>query len=370
MIITEEVKQLSEILEILCIELDISLSQYEDAKRKYEAVSAWLDYNDSELVKFEPEIYPQGSFSLGTTVKPLGQEEFDIDLVCELQNSTHIDQRSLKMMVGTRLSNHETYKTMLEEKNRCWRLNYAGSFHMDILPAIPNLYKCSSCILIPDRKLSEWKESNPKGYVDWFESKMLEIKKIKLKEMKEIEGLPEYIPDIKTPLQRSVQLLKRHRDITFRDDAERAPISIVITTLAAKAYWNEPSLYNALLNIIDRIPSQVDYIYECPAVINPTNESENFAEKWTNDPGQFDYFNQWLLKFRQNLNKILEKKGFDEIGEALSTIFGEDYVKKSIVKYSERLTDLRKKGQLRSTIRTGILGAMGNPIKKNTFYGA
>jgi len=362
MIITEEIKQLSEILEILCIELEISRSQYEDAKQKYGAVGAWLNAEYSELAESEPEIYPQGSFSLGTTVKPLGQEEFDIDLVCELQNSGYENQSSTKMKIRNRL--------MLEEINRCWRLNYAGNFHMDILPAIRHRSKCASCILVPDNRLREWKDSNPKGYVEWFENKMLEIKKVILKELKEVEDLPDYGPDIKTPLQRSVQLLKRHRDFIFRDDDENAPISIVITTLAAKAYRNEANLYNALLNIIDGMPSQVDYIGGFPAVINPTNSNENFAEKWTSDPEKFDYFNEWLMKLRQNLNKILEKRGIDEIGEALGPIFGEEYTKKTIVKYAEKLTELRRKSQLKSGIGTGILGSTGKTIKKSTFYGA
>lgn len=370
MIITEEIKQLSEILEILCIELEISRSQYEDAKQKYEDVGAWLNAEDSELAESDPEIYPQGSFSLGTTVKPLGQEEFDIDLVCELQNSGYENQSSTKMKIGNRLVSHETYKKMLEEKNRCWRLNYAGNFHMDILPAIPNRNKCASCILVPDKRFREWKDSNPKGYVEWFENKMLEIKKAILKELKEVEDLPDYGPDIKTPLQRSVQLLKRHRDFIFRDEEDNAPISIVITTLAAKAYRNEANLYNALLNIIDGMPSQVDYIAGFPAVINPTNSNENFAEKWTSDPEKFDYFNEWLMKLRQNINKILEKRGINEIGEALGSIFGEEYTKKTIGKYAEKLTELRRKSQLKSGIGTGILGSTGKTIKKSTFYGA
>ena len=51
------------------------------------------------------------------------------------------------------------------------------------------------------------------------------------------------VPDalIRTPLQRAIQILKRHRDMRFLEHKceEYKPISIIITTLAASAYQNE-----------------------------------------------------------------------------------------------------------------------------------
>ena len=50
----------------------------------------------------------------------------------------------------------------------------------------------------------------------------------------------------RTPLQRTIQILKRHRDVRFKDNCEFAPISMIITTLAAQAYQGEEDLYEAL----------------------------------------------------------------------------------------------------------------------------
>jgi hypothetical protein len=55
-----------------------------------------------------------------------------------------------------------------------------------------------------------------------------------------IEDVPEW--RVKTPLQRAVQLLKRHRDVYFAGDYENRPISIIITTLAAHAYKNQENV--------------------------------------------------------------------------------------------------------------------------------
>ena len=41
---------------------------------------------------------------------------------------------------------------------------------------------------------------------------------------------------VKTPLQRIVQVLKRHAEVMFEQKMEYKPSSIVITTLSTKAY--------------------------------------------------------------------------------------------------------------------------------------
>ena len=63
---------------------------------------------------------------------------------------------------------NETYAEMLEKLKRCLRLNYAGAFHMDILPACPNDQVGNGSIIVPDCKLECWMHSNPKGFAAWF----------------------------------------------------------------------------------------------------------------------------------------------------------------------------------------------------------
>ena len=47
-----------------------------------------MAFNDEELSNgADIEIYPQGSLSISTTVKPLSKQEYDLDLVCEINQS-------------------------------------------------------------------------------------------------------------------------------------------------------------------------------------------------------------------------------------------------------------------------------------------
>lgn len=56
----------------------------------------------------------------------------------------------------------------------------------------------------------------------------------------------------KTPMQRCIQLLKQHRNQMF-GDYDSKPISIIITTLAARAYNGELDVEVALINILNKM---------------------------------------------------------------------------------------------------------------------
>ena len=138
---TEQVKQFDSIFNALSESLDITETQYEAAVRSYRAVGDWLAKADSVLVSYNPIIRAQGSFMLGTMIRPLNeQDDLDIDLVCELTGKgASWTQYDLKHKVGNRLKDHETYKRMLDEEGRrCWTLKYAqeSNYHMDILPCL------------------------------------------------------------------------------------------------------------------------------------------------------------------------------------------------------------------------------------------
>ena len=141
MFITESFsRQLDDLLERICSKLQITPTQHEQADDRYRAIGDWLEAEGSPLARAKPVIYPQGSLRIGTTVRPLTRREYDLDLVCELE----LDWRRIPNpvilldVVEMRLKDHETYRTMLERKNRCIRVKYANQFHLDILPGCPD----------------------------------------------------------------------------------------------------------------------------------------------------------------------------------------------------------------------------------------
>ena len=314
-----------EVLKLILESIDISDTEYEMAEKRYHDLGRFLS-NNAECSGYEPHVFPQGSFRLGTVIRPIsGKEKFDLDLACKLASGVTRDtwtQRQLKELVGRdvdRYRNARGIQTPIYEKPRCWSILYKGHprFHMDIVPCIPQLANevkilqrqltdfgihdqlatdiAAHSVSITDNQLPqynqiilEWPESNPQGFALWFEARMRLAGNIL--ERRRLEARAATIDDLpawrwKTPLQRAIQLLKRHRDIMFQERPERKPISIIITTLAARAYQGETDLSAALGGILDRMES---FIHDHkPRVPNPTNpEGEDFADKWDTEKGR------------------------------------------------------------------------------------
>ena len=72
--------QLTALIESVCQGLEISPSQNQLARRRYEAVGDWLARADDWLLA-SIAVRLQGSVAIGTTVKPIGANEYDVDLV-------------------------------------------------------------------------------------------------------------------------------------------------------------------------------------------------------------------------------------------------------------------------------------------------
>ncbi len=318
--------------------LDIPDYVYEDAVLKYEDVGAWLSEQDSELARFGPEIYPQGSFRLGTVVRPVsGADEFDIDLVCQLAiEKERTTQKNLKEVVGKRLSKRDDLRLMLTPSRRCWVLDYPAKegmpgFHMDVLPALPNRERPPTGILLTDTELTRWQVSNPKAFAEWFYGRMkvafLE-KRASLAEALQasIEDVPEW--QVKTPLQVAVQILKRHRDIHFQNGRDNRPVSIIITTLAALAYRNQRDVYDALVAIVHDMPGFVEKRNGRWWVGNPVDPGENFADKWNEHPERRLAFFEWMKKAEDDITRIGAKGNLEEAIDLLSPSLGKPLMEK------------------------------------------
>ena len=403
MMITKEQKiQFNDIIETLAENLDITESDYKTAVTSYKAIGSHLSKSGSLLESYKPEILPQGSFLIGTVIKPINElDDIDIDLVCQLRSdSVNMTQSELKQIVGDQLKENKTYLKLIEEPDgrRCWTLKYRNQsddksdrYHMDILPAVvasnyrgilnsnfsnfdlSNLDQLSIRITDKERRdyrieknQNAWLKSNPFGYAQWFYSRSTsDNKKIKKLLSEKIQEVPAFNTD-KLELQRAVQILKRHRDFMFQDKKynDDKPISIIITTLAAKAYSGETDVISALSNIIQRMPDYIESRKDdkgsvFKVITNPINPEENFADKWIEYPIRQKYFYDWLDKVDSDFKSIIASRGLDIIKENVSKSFGDKLTEKSFKSYGKNKLSSREKGKMMMAASTGILSDIG-----------
>jgi len=371
---TFNLKQYNQFLEQVAEDLDISPSKYQQAVERYKSVSKWLEDGDYPDCSGKMKIYVQGSFRLGTVVRPLieGKDaDYDIDLVCELPTSKpQTDPETIKSLFGDRLKANATYRRLLDkEGRRCWTLNYAEQdnigFHLDVLPSIPDEdYRSDTSIAITHKEDSDysWSSSNPYGYALWFEERNKQAFLLAETQQKQaiysrsstiyasVDEVPSQL--IRTPLQQAIQLMKRHRDQRFNGHIldDKRPISMIITTLAAYLYQNEGNVAVALQGIVEKLHAHnsllhnqilADHSLARMNIIqkrndgswyigNPVNPEENFADRWHEDKdARAKSFFMWVEWLKEDLVEILTSQNVQASRKSLNSSFGDSVTGKN-----------------------------------------
>lgn len=365
--------------------LDISPTMYKNATDKYKAVSTYLQ--DQGL---ECDIFPQGSFSLGTVVRPYRESkevDYDLDFICCLnEQKEKTTARFVKNVVKDTLCKSEVYKEKLQhvEWDKCWTLEYAEingmGFNIDIVPAvsesedviqsmvISNLssQEAEFAIAITDKRDESyfWLTCNPRAYKKWFElinRPFLEFNRENRRRFlfeksrtiyNSIEEIPEGLE--RSSLQRVIQILKHHRDVYYcRTKKETLkPTSAIITTICAEIARN----MNPSLNVFELLQGIVsDFeIYSCNQtlteaqfsqqyqekdtirkrngkwyIMNPVNPKDNLADSWNDNPEKAQVFFEWVKAMKRDYLDSLQIDDNDFVA-LLENNFGSNYVKKSI----------------------------------------
>ena len=333
-------------------QIQVPPSRYEAAIRSYNSVSDWLGRPESTLKELRIDVYAQGSFRLGTAVRPLGDHEtYDLDVICEFYIAKNeVTQEELQDMLGVELEDYARARSLREPSRwpRCWTLNYSdeAQFNMDLVPALPDgerqviLLKeaslrydfANTAILITDSghrhfrtKTDDWDISNPRGYADWFVRQMQpRVEKRKLAERIDagvhVETVPEYRR--RTPLQKAIQLLKKHRDVRFEEEPSKKPSSIILTTLATAAYGGETTLVQTIKGILASADGRIQRRGSTTWIPNPADPRENLADSWAEDPALEEAFRDWVKTAAVDFRRAEEAASDDERIDAMAPRIG------------------------------------------------
>ncbi|NUP99090.1 MAG: nucleotidyltransferase [Armatimonadetes bacterium] len=358
---TPTTRKTSQLLARLADQLDISDSHFEVAESRYQSVANWLARDASAVADRDSRIYPQGSFLLGTVVKPVSHvDEYDIDLVCEVAGSKlEWTQDEFKELIGAEIKAYARANNMNAPAKcgrRCWTLEYAdgAQFHMDILPALPqdpqtkgwlrrlsvDSSQADLAIAITDdqeptyRRLSnDWPQSNPRGFAEWFRQRSRP--RVQVFAEAQISQVPQHRR--RTVLQRVVQVLKRHRDRMFAEAEDGlAPISVIISTLAARAYQGEEDLVEAVAAVATNLLPQIVNEGGVYLVRNPVNPDENFADKWEDHPERREAFFTWAKQLRADFEPLAGEDNVQKFSESLRPVLGGRAVDEAVQTFEDR----------------------------------
>lgn len=335
----QESQQWEEFIVGMLTKLELSREKQVAAERRYKEFGRHIA-NKLGVYETEVHIIVQGSMKTQTTIAGDGRENFDLDVAVKLSGPKFEglrDSEPFFLRFGQALEGLDGAGKP-SPKNRCWRLPYPGEpFYFDVTPAIPMSDEITHTDLRVRDPVTTWSPSNPEDFADWFSNiankrfpfQEERIRKSLIEAKVTVDPLPKGKIRIDDILRRMVQLMKLHRDSYYKQQTEPRqegkPISVILVTLAAKAYdeivTNEPYQYSSAievaLEVVDRMPKYIKKGLLGIRVDNPalcSERGENFADKWNTDNG-------------------LREKEFDtwhgQLTTALDALFSEEYSKRS-----------------------------------------
>ena len=365
-------EKINEMYEEIADELNISDAVFDSANRSL----------DNNLEGYKVVIFPQGSMNLGTLIKPVDKsDDYDLDAVCKVYHDFDSPE-DLKNLIGDVLKNSDRYSKLLvkEEGKRCWTLKYSddANFHMDILPSMPNSEENNNSIIITHKEDGKYTfmVSNPEDYAAWFDKLQEKERRILFEREKrefsaKVEDLRKY--KIRTTLQKTIQILKRHRDIKYRnasqEEKDNKPISIIITTLVGYLYTGDETILDLICKFVNDFHEYVEIDENGKYIIrNPINEEENFADKWAIYPQRKEAFYSWVEDLKKDLitNNFMIFDDLVDKGNHLKSIFGASVIESV---FEKRAKTMGKKYIKTESIATLTNNETKTAVRKHNFYG-
>lgn len=349
-----------DILKIIS-QLDISPTMYQNAVAKYKSITEYLENNG-----IKADMYPQGSFALGTVVRPNAKDPnaaYDLDFICQLRNTRDdLTAAELHKKVEDILTDSDLYGGKLTIYDKCFTIEYADvggiGFSIDVVSAADENEKnktrlrsksknpslIDTAIAIPKliEKDYNWITNNPKGYCKWFENinvpfqaaSRMQYRQMLFENNRSVYASVEEIPEElnRSAMQRVIQILKYHRDMyysKFENGDNIKPISAIINTIVTHISSSVPASMSAfdLLNYVlsefatyagrqTLTEERFAELYQGKNAIgrkngkwiieNPANPEDNLADQWNQNASIPKYFFMWAKAVQEDLIDSLQ----------------------------------------------------------------
>ena len=244
----------------------------------------------------------QGSYALGTLIKPVDEnDEYDADIQIVMNRNSKSEPKEYVLEINRILAGNKRYADKLRLKTRCVTVDYAGDFHLDVVPRVTINNKYYVCNRIDNK----FEETDGTGYRDWFN------------ERNRITG---------GYLKRAVRLLKYLRDHKNSFTAK----SILLTTLAGNAIKvsdegqeSVSTVADTLSTLLTRMNNYLQQHPNMPEIKNPVLAKENFNRHW--DQKKYANFRSRIQSYAQTAKRAKADPSSEQAIGLWRELFGNEF---------------------------------------------
>ncbi len=282
--------------------VNLNLSRLTILDQKVETITELLKSKLPSYKKYSQ----QGSYAHGTIIKPVrDNDEFDADILIYIKDDNfHPDdfQKDYVTEIYDLFRNNANYKEIVRRKTRCVMIDYAGDFHLDVVPCIEyngDNYICNRLDQI-------YEKTDGDGYKYWLAQK------------NGISG--------GNYLKKVTRLFK-----FLRDHKNNFSIpSILLTTILGyriNSFDKNSDEFQDLPQTLKTLSNRVNDFLQAnpsmPTIQNPVLPEENFNRKW--DQTKYLNFREKFRIYNKKINDAFDEKDHNESVKKWRILFGDDF---------------------------------------------
>ena len=285
--------------------VNLNESRLQNLKDRTSAIDKYLSKHLDGYKKTER----QGSYALKTIIKPVGNHEYDADLLLFMTYDSKKEPKDYINDVYNCLKENDNYKDKVHRKTRCVCIDYVGEFHLDLVPCLTqkDAWTQEDEYFICNNKDNTFEKTDGTGYRNWFNEKT----RITNGELKRDTRLLKYLRDHKQTF--SVK-------------------SILLTTLIGISVYNTDEIGEdfkdiptALKTVSNRINSFLQGNELMPNIFNPVLPTEDFTRHWDQD--KYSNFRKVFNSYNTKINEAFDEKDHDASVKKWRELFGDSFGK-------------------------------------------
>lgn len=292
-------------------EVNLNQTRIDNLESKVEAITRFLETSDwTPSIR---EFSHQGSWAHGTIIKPPGSKGFDADLLVlidEVPGWTAAEYIDTLCQV---FSASGIYRDKVIKGTRCVTIDYAGDFHLDVVPCVVNRsgeQRSEVC----NRRDDTFELTDGEGYAQWWQTRNGWTRNDNLK--------------------RATRLIKYLRDIKLTFSVK----SILLTTLLGERVTEyDPYLPSApfqdlpttLKTLIGRLDDFLQQNPSMPTICNPVLPQETFVRHW--DADKYANFRDQIHKYREWIDDAYNEPDRDESIAKWRKVFRDEFASSVVI---------------------------------------
>lgn len=284
--------------------VNLSDGRIETLDNRVDAVSNFLSSGDDVISNNFIDLIPQGSYAHRTIINPVdANDEFDADVLLDMNEVDGWEAEDYVEQLYQVFRSNGTYKDKVSRRSRCVTVNYAGEFHMDVVPFLTRHGER----FITNRGTNQFERTNPEGFNEWLDGQ----NRITSGRLVKVIRLLKYIRDFKNNF--SVK-------------------SVILTILVGEqvndaALWADPDHYKdvrtALVNLLTDLNEYLQANPLMPSIDDPSCPTENFNHRWNQE--QYANFRNWIATYTSWARDAYDETDSEESYEKWRKLFGDKF---------------------------------------------